>query len=196
VAVLLAFVGEHLTSADAVEEYGEDQLVNLIDQCNTGIKAVGASIHTVASLLVNGHDGVVPQTRAELLKLKVDATVSDLLLLDVFGAPQLVVGLHARKILVALDMVDWEETGATLKSDVKMVDVKAGNVKKSLQTWLPLGEKAGFHDLMESLGAIVSDKSCGVWGKVRRTINGNFNAKDKKSLIGDGFDHFCNLWLH
>jgi endonuclease III len=176
-----------MTSPEAVSAYDVDDLDVFFHEHNSSDKAdkaVSAAIHQVATLLVDEHDGVLPKTRAGLLGLKLDATVSDLLLANVFGIPQLIVGLHARKILVALDMVDWEETGTTQKADVKMINVTACNVKKSLQTWLPPGEKVVFHDLMESLGDIISNKSTGVWGTVTNAINGSFNARDKKALMG------------
>ena len=80
-------------------------------------------------------------------------------------------------------MVDWEETGATKKTEVKMVDLPASRVKKSLLRWLPLGEKAAFYDIMDSIGTLLSDQHIGMWGRVTSTINGHFCPKDKKLLM-------------
>jgi hypothetical protein len=184
VGVMLAFVVAKLITPAAVAMHGEARLQAIIVRFDVD-RSLGGAIHAVASELVKEpYAGIVPRTRDGLKDLPIHSDVTTLLLQHVYGeSSEFVVGLHARKILIALDMVDWEETGHEKKVDIKMLNLPANRVKKSLLTWLPLGEKAAFHDLMDSLGSILSPiKSVGVWGRVTATINGNFAQKDKKAL--------------
>ncbi|MGL5936743.1 MAG: hypothetical protein ACRCZI_14105, partial [Cetobacterium sp.] len=111
------------------------------------------------------------------------ATVVSRLSTHVYGIPELVVGLHAKKILTALDMFDWEESGASMKADVKMKDIPASHFEKSLLTWLPQGHKSTFHELMESLGSVLSDTKCGAWGKMKNSVDRAFKGKEKQTLL-------------
>lgn len=126
--------------------------------------------------------GSVPTSKSELLAMGVDDTVASLLMQNVFGSTDIVVGLHARKIVVALDLFDWEDCGAEEKSEIKMVNVKAGTVKKSCKTWVPKGEHCNFHDVMDSIGTLLGADQKGVWGRVKGVINQHFSTKDKKDL--------------
>ena len=51
--------------------------------------------------------------------------VASKLLQQVFGQMDLFVGLHARKVVCAFDLVDWEESGTTFKQNIKMVNMPA-----------------------------------------------------------------------
>jgi hypothetical protein len=171
VTTLLSFVKEKLTTPEAVVAHGATGQVSTV-------------IHDVATVLKDEFDGKVPLgSVAELEPLKLVPNVVSLLSTHIYGIPDLVVGLHARKIVTALDMVDWEESGTAKKSEVKMKDIQASHVQKSLLTWVPPGHKSSFHDLMESLGPVLSDRSSGAWGKLKGCVEGNFKGKDKQELI-------------
>lgn len=181
VSILLALVENDLTSAEAVCEVDADTVQELIagfDDKNL----VGAAIFAVAMKLNTDHNGIVPRDKDGLLTIKLDDTVASLLMQHVFGSTELIVGLHARKILTALDMVDWEETGATVKKEVKMVSLPPKNVKKSLRTWLPKGEAVGFHDTMDTIGSLIAAPQSGEWGRLKAAINSSFATKDKDKL--------------
>ena len=85
---------------------------------------VGQSLFDIATKLEE-HRQCVPFTKEGLMAVKVNEMVASLLLQQVFGETELVVGLHARKVVCALDLVDWEESGATLKQNIKMVNMPA-----------------------------------------------------------------------
>jgi endonuclease III len=182
---VLSLVEREVTSPQAVVAHGVDEIKSIIAEWadEKAVGVVGAAICDVAdTLLTPAYGGVVPRTRDKLEALKLSPVVLGLLLSHAFAMPEVVVGLHARKIVTALDMVDWEEAGTTMKTKVKMTDLPPSHVKKSLLTWLPPGQRGSFHDLMETVGTIVSDKTCGAWGKLKTCINGAFTAKDKKAI--------------
>ena len=139
----------------------------------------------VAKKLVSDYSGNVPSTKVQLKTLGIDDTVASIMMQQVFASTELVVGLHARKILVAVDLYDWEETGVAQKRDVKMAKVSADHIKKSLKVWLPQHYYAGFHDLMETIGETIGSNQVGMWGRVKGVINNHINTKDKDQLIAD-----------
>ena len=98
----------------------------------------------------------------------------------VYASSELVITLDTRKVVVALDMVDWEEFGAKTKSAVLMSKVLEGKVRKSLRTWLPKGDGVHFHDTMDSIGRLVSARTLGDWGKIEKIIASHFSTKDKE----------------
>jgi len=82
---------------------------------------VAKAIHNVSTnLSVEKLGWIVPCEASELKELKMDETVMGLLLNQVFGETELVIGLNARKLMVALDLFDWEESGTEERVDVKM----------------------------------------------------------------------------
>ena len=101
----------------------------------------------------------------------------------VFGSTDIFIGLHARKIVTALDFFDWEESGTSVKSEVKMQSITGKHVKESLKTWMPKGEARFFPELMESLGMLLGADTCGTYGKVKKVINQRFSPADKKTLV-------------
>ena len=110
----------------------------------------------------------------------------------VFGCTQIVVSLHARKILVALDLYDWEESGAKAKTEVKMVHIPPGYVYNSLKTWIPKGEGREFHDVMDALGTIFSTTESGLWGRIK-TAYSHLSPNDKKMVtkMTESIIQFC-----
>ena len=123
--MLVAFIAKDVMEVETMANLNGPELqaiINDIDDMNL----VGQDLHAIATELNKpDHEGVVPSTKKELSSVKVDDNVAALLLQQVFGSTELVVGLHARKLVCALDMFDWEESGATKKQDVKMVKVPA-----------------------------------------------------------------------
>lgn len=144
---------------------------------------LGKAIHDLSTVLnAKPFEGIVPSDPADLKELKLDDTVIGLLLNHVFGETDLVIGLNARKLMVALDLYDWEDSGAEERVEVKMVKVPSNYVKASLLTWLPAGEKRHFQELMEPLATAIGDYRNGFWGSLMRTLRRNFSPKDKDSL--------------
>lgn len=170
-----------MTSASEVMNIDSNQVQQHISQYDDK-NLVGAAIFAVCSRLHNDLGDQVPQTKAGLIALDLDEAVASLLMQHVFGSSELVIGLHARKILTALDMLDWEETEIEEKKDVKMAKLPPDRVRKSLKTWLPMGQALEFHDTMDSLGALLAAPPIGYWGRIKSTINTNFAPKDKALL--------------
>ena len=101
----------------------------------------------------------------------------------VFGSTELVVGLHLRKLVCALDLFDWEESGAKAKNELKMSKIPGIHVRKSLSVWMPPGQGRAFQDAMEALGEALGSIKQGFWGKLDRVIKRHYNAADKKLLM-------------
>jgi hypothetical protein len=66
----------------------------------------GAEIIIVCTNLTVAGNGNIPDDKDMLKAVGIDDTVSALLMTQVYGSTELIVGYHARKILTALDMVD------------------------------------------------------------------------------------------
>ena len=164
-------------AAISVEEV--QQIIHGEDDSNE----IGAEIHRLATEL-DALDGQVPTTKEQLKGLGLSDYIVALLLNHVFGSAELLIGMHARKILTALDMVDWEGmSGAKKKSDVKMTQISDSRVANSLMTWLPRGEKGLFHDTMTSIGNLISCQKKGDWGRIRTSVNKHFATKEKETLL-------------
>ena len=144
---------------------------------------VAKAIHDVSTnLSVEKFGGIVPCEASELKELKIDETVMGLLLNQVFGETELVIGLNARKLMVALDLFDWEESGAEERVDVKMALVPPNYVKSSLLTWIPQGEMRHFQELMEPLATAIGDHRSGFWGSLMKSLKKHFAPKEKDLL--------------
>lgn len=180
--VLLEMVDKKLDSpqsiAAATLKHFED-LIKHFDNHNS----IAKNIQSIAAELIKPeHNGRIPSTKQGLLGCNVDETVASLLMQHVFGSTELLVGLDTRKLLVALDMVDWEESGVKEKTDIKMAKVPAERVRKSLATWLPKGEGRTFQEFIENIGQILGANPVGFWGRLSRTLSQHFSSKDKKEL--------------
>lgn len=177
----MKMIDEELISPEEIKNnMSADILQQMISEVDTNF--VGAFIYTLCENLHQNHGGNVPQTKAGLLALNLDETIASLMMLHVFAAPELVVCLHARKILTAIDLIDWEETGVEEKREVKMAKLPAERVRKSLFTWLPRGKAMEFYDTMNHLGNLIGHPVIGSWGMVTAAINSNFTPKDKTLL--------------
>ncbi|CAB9504958.1 unknown protein [Seminavis robusta] len=179
IAAVLAFLGQGLVSPDDFAAATVQSLKKILDDYDINGKAA-ATLKSIGTDLVANFEGSVPFKRADLSSI-CDDTVTSLLMSHVFGSTDTVVGLHTRKILTALDMVDWEESGTSEKAEIKMVDLPPALVKRSLKTWLPKGEGSALHDKMDSLGRILGNLRQGTWGKVTRVLNSNLSPKEKKA---------------
>ena len=145
-------------------------------------ETVGTILHAVATQLHND-GGTVPTTKDALVDCGVENIVARLLVHRVFGSTELVIGLHCRKVVCALDMFDWEESGANKKDSIKMARVPAGPVRSSLQAWLPKGQWQPFQEALDSLGRVVGANEVGFWGKLKTVVNKHYSPADKKKLM-------------
>lgn len=180
---LCGFLLAHLVSPADFAGATDLQVQTIINNADF-FNLVGATIrHVAVELQKAPWNGAVPTSKAGLLAIGVDTTVASLLMSHVFGSTDIVIGLHARKILTALDMYDWEESGVKKKTDVKMVNIPTSLVKKSLKTWLPKGDSRDFYDLMDSIGSLLQHPQPGDWGKLTKPINRVFAPKEKQALF-------------
>ena len=96
--------GAQLMTVDQMAASNGDELQNAIGDGYTGT-SIGDDLHSIATELAKV-GGVVPTDKAGLLEIGVDETVTRLLMQQVFGSTELVIGLHTRKLVCALDMFD------------------------------------------------------------------------------------------
>ena len=163
-------------SAANVQELLEHMEGQPSEDLVTRIRQFGDSINT--------REGAFPCTLVELEEEGVDNIVARLVMQHVDGSNELVISLHCRKIVCALDMFDWEESGASKKDDIKMAKTSAKAVRNSLMTWLPRGEGRHFQEAVDGPGQAFATKKIGFWGKTKSTINKHYSPKDKKTLVG------------
>ena len=166
-------------------------VINTVD--NENIHSAGA-IHNIAkNLSTDEHQGYVPTEKKLLEGIGLSESLASMVMQQVFGSTELVVGLDTRKLFVAVDMVDWEETGAEDKTAVKMAKVSAAMVKNSLIKWLPKGDLEKFQNTIEPLAAALGANEGCFWGKLNATLNTHFSVKDKKQLLNmaNSVHQFC-----
>ena len=180
--VLLGLTQRKWVSPATMANVTVQQLQEVISKHHTGEGMAQTIVTLVGKLNAPPFSGQVPQTKTPLLQLVCDHTAS-LLMAQVFASTELVIGLHTRKIVCALDLYDWEESGTTSKSDVKMTSIPTAHVRKSLKTWMPKGIGRDLNHVMDSLGAIIGEKQQGEWGKVKSTINNSFPSKEKQNVL-------------
>jgi endonuclease III len=162
-----------------VDQFGQKKLEDIIVEY-TDEKETASTIWKLSNDLVKApYFGDVPTSKVALMKF-VNEDVATVMMTQAFHSTELQVGLHARKILAALDMIDWEEYGATVKTDIRMTTIVAAHVQKSLQTWIPKGTGKEFHHVMESLGSYL--ESCR-WGLLTKVINAHFPKKEKATIL-------------
>jgi len=144
---------------------------------------VGEALFSIATELVNEFNGQVPTTKAGLKKAKVEGIVGALMMQHTFGSTELVIGLNTRKVMVALTCSTGKKTGANELGEVKMSNISAAQIKHSLDSWIPKGERRTFQDTMEALGTVIGGNKVGFWGKLNKCISNRFSPKDKKALL-------------
>ena len=146
-------------------------------------KTLGDKISKAAKKIHDDFECTVPWTLRELKTIPpLKGSLSNLLMQHVFGYTEFVVDLNARKICVALDLIDWEEAGVEKKTAVKMVKITPAAVRRSILTWLPKGYGQEFHDVMATLGRFISADNRGKWGQCKSIISRNFSKEDRESL--------------
>jgi hypothetical protein len=186
IGILLEFIKKGWQSAEEMVAASAEEVQVAIDDFETDQDSLGLakSLLQIASEIQNNHHGMVPQTKLELQSIGLKEPLPSLLMQQAYGASsELVISLSTRKVLVALDMVDWEEFGSKSKSEVKMGKVTPEKVKKSLRTWLPRGEGILFHDTMDSVGSLILARGSGLWGKLDKVISSHFASKEKEALL-------------
>jgi endonuclease III len=184
IGILAGFMGKGWECVEAMSAASPEDVKGIIDdyEC-VGTLELAQTLFSVATAIQTKHDGLVPQTKQGLQGIGVEEPVLSLMMQQVYGSSELIVSLHTRRTLVALDMVDWEESAAE-KSAVKMAKLTTEKVRKSLRTWLPKGESANFHDTMDSIGTLLSARKAGDWGRIQSAIQSHFSAKEKDALLG------------
>ena len=171
-----------LSNPEAVSDKTQAELQAIINTVDTGNTECAQTILSVATELDKAkYNDQIPTTKEGLVGATISETVATKLMQDVFASTELVVGRHARKIVVALDLHDWEES-AKNKQDFKMTKLGPERARKSLLKWLPKGEKRNFQETMDALGDTFGEGEVGTWGKFKDTLNRHFNTKDKRAL--------------
>lgn len=180
----MAFLNDEdsLCNAEAMSQKTEAELqtsIDTVDNTNTESAAIILSVAT--ELAKPGYNGQIPTTKEGLIGATISECVATKLMQDVFASTELVVSFHARKIVVALDLHDWEES-AKNKQEFKMKMLSPERARHSLLKWIPKGERRHFQETMDALGGTLGVGETGFWGKFTHTLNRHFNAKDKKAL--------------
>lgn len=169
---------------DSPEEMSKYEVIDL----NTIITRITNYKHTkellrLAQVVATKYEGCVPSTKQELLNMKVKDSVAGKIMQNVYGSTELVITLTFRKVMVALDMFDWEEYGAKTKDEVKMVDITADRVRASLLRWMPIGEKLAYQEAVEIVGNLLSKNTQGMWGLYTKILTQHFSSSEKKELV-------------
>lgn len=181
----MAFMEKGWESVEVITAASIEDVKLIIDDFEFGnTLELAQTLLEVATAIETDHEGVVPQSKEGLKSIRVEEPVSSLLMQQAYASSELVVSLHTRKVLVALDMVDWEEAGTDQKSEVKMAKLTTDKIRKSLRTWLPKGESVNFHDTMDSIGNLLASRNIGDWGRINSAIASHFSTKDKDTLVG------------
>ena len=180
-----------LTPAAVIEENEKedsDTLETIIGNIDDDAKGSAVTILNVCQELVKApYNGVVPSTADGLTAIGLTEEVSVPLMQRVFGCTGLHCGLHLRKLVVALDLIDWESAGVSSKLDIKMTKVPAAHVQRSLLTWIPQGERLVMFDTLEELAFVVGSSKKGFWGSYEK-LSKKHVAKDKTLLINMATD--------
>ena len=124
-----------------------------------------------------------PVTLEEIEECGVENGVARQLMQQIFGSTEIVVGLNTRKVVVALDLIDWEFLAVEQKSDVKMKNLSASHVKCSILTWLPREHGLDFQESLEQIGLAIGSNRSGFWGEMKNVIKRHFSPKDKAELL-------------
>lgn len=186
IAIIMLFLENNVISVAEMAETGAATLaegIRDITNQDEGADELAEEIHSIA---VNLHerDGTFPTTYNELTdEVGVPEDVAWLLMRQVFGSTQMSVSLYTRKIVCAIDFFDWEACDAVRKCDIKMKNVSASHVRRSLRTWLPIGIGSEFEAAMESLGDVIGGNPIGFWGQLKSLVNRHFPPADKHEVM-------------
>ena len=147
------------------------------------IDNLGSILRALATKLSSGdYKGWIPMSQQSFKAVlkEVDGAVGSFFVQQAFGRGDVTVGLNGRKILTALDMVDWEEICNGQKSEVKMNKLLPYRVSKSLKTWMPGEQCLRFYDVTESLGDVFARNEKGLYGHITNTITKKLKGEEKK----------------
>jgi len=117
------------------------------------------------------HNGIALSTFEGLKALKVCDDVIIHMVQHVFGCTDLCFGVACCKLVVAVDLFEWEEGGVAEKENVKMAKIPLANVKKSVLTWLPNGQRLVIQDTLEVLAIAIGRNRSGFWGQLQKVAN-------------------------
>jgi len=182
-AIMLDLKEAKALTPEAISKLKGDYLRDLICHIDPENEGATGCIEDVSFDLMKKFTGILPSTNKELKDIRLTPAVRGILLLEAFASPELFVSMHMRKIVIALDMVDWEEHGAKKKSKVEMKTFPPELVKKSLRMWLQKGEGVKLHQLMVQLGTLLGQDKRGTWGKVKGCIDQSFALHEKEELF-------------
>lgn len=171
---------DYITFSESTEEDIEELIHSVHDYNDTA-----STIHELATgLKTKTSPGYVPTNFDGWNALGLDQTICFLVMQQVFGSTGIVATLNSRKVLCALDMFDWEDSGAIDKVSIKMDKISPRHIVESLQTWLPRNQRRSLQDSMEAIGTAIGNQNVGFWGKMDQIIKSRFSSRDKK-LVGD-----------
>ena len=81
--------------------------------CDFDARTLASDLRDIA-IALNGRPSF-PTTLDELEDCGIDSVVARQLMQQVYGSTDIVIGLHTRKVVVALDLIDWEDLSAERK---------------------------------------------------------------------------------
>ena len=134
IIVILGFIETGWHSAHEFSGATLNEVVKLFDdfEMHESIThGLADTLLEVANKICNSHAGLVPQSKEGLKSIGLNEPLVSLLMQHVYASSELVITLDTRKVVVALDMVDWEEFGAKTKSAVLMSKVTPEKVRKA-----------------------------------------------------------------
>lgn len=168
-----------------------------LTQCKTfaedNTNTTGGPLHEIATNL-KAIDGKVPCCLEGLVDVVgLEDTLTGHVMQGVFGSAELVIGLHIRKLVCAVDFFDWEESGVSKKDELKMTKIPGGHVRKSLASWMPPGSGRACQDAVEALAEALGTAK--IWGKLTMAVKRHFNSNDEKELMemATNIVQFCKV---
>ena len=186
VAILLSLLEKNLLKSEAIVAATPEQLSAAI-KGDGNFDAGNIANNVMAMAQAMNALEYIPTRENEFLDCGIDPYVVNTLMQDVFGATDLIIGLNIRKVVVAIDLIDWEELEVERRSDVKMKLLTDTHVKHSVLTWLPKGLGVDFQKAFEKVGEAIGNNKIGFQGKLNACINKHFKPakKDKLTAMRD-----------
>jgi len=153
--------------ADVTEGKGgagkNETVQSIVTNWDSESNAAQIIVAACTELVKAPYNGIVPSTFKGLKALKVCDDVIIHVMQHVFGCTDLHFGVAFRKLVVAIDLFDWEEGGVAEKENVKMAKIPLANVKKSVLAWLPNGQRLVVQDTLEALAIAIGRNRSGFW---------------------------------
>lgn len=185
----------------------QTMVTNLKDMCESGqskekVEAVWTKIHDFAQKIQASCGGEVPfdlghdkDKRITDWKLN-RLTVKRFQICAMFRGGFLV-DLHTKKILMALDLHDWEErpalpeqiqNGRRMRTGIVINDYTDKSIQSSLLTWVDPKTQFELQDAIIGVGKWIERKKKGYWGEFTQTLPEN----EKTRLANDKVEESCN----